>query len=250
MSWSVKAINKPVFPAVCLPVQALKKNKNKATKANRASERASLFVNVKAFLDRSQKSSADSPPAPPWYPWLPPKSNLPPPKDGPPALQRGKKRRKEKTANAQKWDVCGGVGGEECWLVAGQINYRSLSFFSKFYCNADFIFHSLHKLCQQSLKYMERAKLMHCSGCSLVMWASSEFAEVAPGQPWRQSKWKKKKKSHHQEPLSLETGENLLTRDDPNVSLIVGEREVLMTKQKRFQAAICAASSSTATGSG
>lgn len=26
MSWSVKAINKPVFPAVCLPVQAFKKN--------------------------------------------------------------------------------------------------------------------------------------------------------------------------------------------------------------------------------
>lgn len=25
MSWSVKAINKPVFPAVCLPVQAPKK---------------------------------------------------------------------------------------------------------------------------------------------------------------------------------------------------------------------------------
>lgn len=61
MSWSVKEINKPVFPAVCLLVQALKKKKNKATKANRARERSSLFVNVKTFLDWSQKSRADPP---------------------------------------------------------------------------------------------------------------------------------------------------------------------------------------------
>lgn len=42
--------------------------KIKATKANRVSERASLFVNVKAFPGRSQKSCADSPPGLPWYP--------------------------------------------------------------------------------------------------------------------------------------------------------------------------------------
>ena len=34
--------------------------------------------------------------------------------------------------------------------MAGRLSYGS-----RFYCNADLIFHSLHKLCQQSLKYTE-----------------------------------------------------------------------------------------------
>lgn len=75
-----------------------------------------------------------------------------------------------------------------------------------------------HKLCQQTLKYMEegsgRIMLVHCSGWALAMQNNSKILEVA----WSQGKAKqmKKKSCNHQEALSLETREKLLTQSWPD----------------------------------
>ena len=65
--------------------------------------------------------------------------------------------------------------------MAGRLSYGS-----RFYCNADLIFHSLHKLCQQSLKYTEglegRAGDVACVGtwraAAVVKWERKWRAEI------------------------------------------------------------------------
>lgn len=60
MSWSAKAINKPVVSRCVFTRKGREKNKSKATKANKARKRAGLFVKTEAFLNPSQSC----PPAP------------------------------------------------------------------------------------------------------------------------------------------------------------------------------------------